>query len=103
MSNFGEETFGSDGHQKSHYVFDRESGREIDLSHDGDVHGFVAGQRIKFTDNCYELIRGREATILGFSADDRTWTQLDDYDGVLSTLNEFVPKHFESIPEEQTK
>jgi hypothetical protein len=63
MSDFSEETFGSDGHQKSHFIYDRENDREIDLSQEGDVHGYEAGQRIRFSDACYELVAGREATI----------------------------------------
>jgi hypothetical protein len=103
MSDFGKETFGSDGYQKKHFIIDRDSGREIDLSQQGEVHGYVVGQRIRYTEECYELLRGREATILGFSADDRTWTQLDDYDCALSTLNEFVPVYFEPVPEAETE
>ena len=97
MSEFSEETLGGDGYQKRHYIRDRITGREIDLTQAGEVHGYVAGQRIRFTDACYEILRGQEATILGFSADDRTWTQLDGFDGALSTLNEFVPVHFEPV------
>jgi hypothetical protein len=96
MNDFSEETFEHDHHPAAHFVYDRENDREINLFQDGDVHGYEAGQRIRYTDACYELVAGREATILGFSLDGRVWTQIDGYDSVAWTLNEQVPEHFET-------
>jgi hypothetical protein len=98
MSDFSEETFGRDRRRTNPFIYDRENDRQIELSEEGDVHGYEAGQRIRFSDACYELLAGREATILGFSPDGRVWTQIEGFDSALWTLDEQVPEHFESVP-----
>jgi hypothetical protein len=97
MSDFSGETFGQDA-APTHFIFDQKTGRELDLSQDGEVNGISAGERVRFTEACHDFLVGQEATVVGFSDDDRVWTQLDGHTGCFWTLVEEVPSFFEKVP-----
>lgn len=95
---FDEESFGSDGPKVEHYIFDQETGETVtDLTQEGVVAGLQAGDRVRYTDQCFEWLAGKEATVVGFSADDRVWTRLDGHTGCLWTANERVLDHMIKI------
>ena len=75
-----------------HYIFNRKTGSETNLSQKGKVAGFKAGDRVVYAEGCYEHLRGTNATVMGFSEDDRIWTQPD-----VKTACHWTPAQFAKI------
>lgn len=75
-----------------HYVFNRETGMETDLSQKGRVAGFKAGDRVVYAEGCYAHLQGINATVIGFSEGDKIWTQPDG-----GTACHWTPAQFSKI------
>ena len=52
-----------------------------DLSQEGEIAGFKAGDRVVYADGCYPRLRGIKATVVGFDSIRRIWTQPDGQSG----------------------
>lgn len=72
-----------------HWI-DHGSWQENLLSEHEAVSGVSAGDRVTYSDECYENLRGKLATVRGFGADGTMWTQTDGENGCTSVPAEFA-------------
>ena len=52
-----------------HYICTH--GKRIDLTQEGEVAGFHAGDRVEYTARCFKALRGKRATVVGFGLERR--------------------------------
>lgn len=83
--------------EKIQHIIRNDDGSEIELSQEGEVAGFRAGDRIRYSDRCYQKFRGRTATVVGFDAQQQIWTQPDGGTGCTSTRADYATNHLIKI------
>lgn len=67
--------------------------RAIDLIEEGEIEGFRAGDRVRFSDECFERFRGRLGTVRGFDKHGQVWTQPDGLTGCTRTPRDVAKAH----------
>ncbi|HOX21771.1 MAG TPA: hypothetical protein PKZ02_02245 [Candidatus Paceibacterota bacterium] len=60
------------------------------LTQEGEVAGFKAGDRVIYADGCFPHLRGTKATVIGFDSENKIWTQPDGQTGCNWTPEEFA-------------
>lgn len=79
-----------------HFVMS-EAGERVDLMQEGEVAGFRPGDRVAYGGECFGRIHGKNATVIGFSADGRIWSQPDGGTACHWTPAEFAKRDLRKI------
>ncbi|MFA6099143.1 MAG: hypothetical protein WCV50_06435 [Patescibacteria group bacterium] len=77
---------------KQHFI-QKGDGSEVSITQEGEIAGFRAGDRVRYTDECFPHLSGKTALVVGFDEQNQIWTQPDGQTGCASTREDHATKH----------